>query len=71
MARQRRIAGQRRLVLEQLKANSDEVVFKLLSDILDIEREYRDHRHGVRQAVKSAIDRVAEHDLPSESEQEQ
>ena len=71
MAQQRRVAAQRQVVLEQLKANSEGVVFELLADILSIEREHRDNRHGVRPAIKSAIDRVADHDLPTESEQEQ
>ena len=70
MAQRQRVAAQRQVVLEQLKANSDGVVFELLADILSIEREYRDHRHGVRPAIKSAIDRVADHDLSSDSEQD-
>ena len=71
MAQKQRVSAQRQVVLEQLKANSEGVVFELLADILSIEREYRDHRHGVRPAIKSAIDRVADHDLPNELEPEQ
>lgn len=59
-----RIAKQRKLVVEQLHANSDEVIFELLSDILSIEREHIDNKHGVKEKIKRAIDVVAEHDLP-------
>ena len=68
MAERRKIAGQRQVVLEQLKTNSSDIVFELLSDILSIEREHRDHKRGVVDAVRSAIDRVATHDLPGDRE---
>ena len=61
-----RVNTQRKVVLEQLKANSDDTIFGLLSDILSIEREHRDNKHGVREAIKSVIDRVADHDLSDE-----
>jgi hypothetical protein len=67
MAQSRRVAAQRQVVLEELKANSSPVIFELLGDILSIEREHRDHKHGVREAIKAAVERVAEHDLPEES----
>ncbi len=68
MPQQERVAAQRKLVLDQLRANCSDVVFELLSDILSIEREHRDHKHGVREKVKRAIDVVADHDLPAETE---
>ena len=71
MVERRKAAGQRQVVLEQLRANSSEAVFELLSDILSIEREHRDHKRGVVEAVRSAIDRVATHDLPVNGEGEQ
>lgn len=66
MSQARRISAQRKLVLEQLKEHSNDVVFELLADILSIEREHRDHKHGVKEAIRDAIDRVAQHDIPEE-----
>ena len=68
MSQAKRVAAQRRVVIEQLKENSNEVIFELLADILSIEREHRDHKHGVKESVKDAIDRVAEHDIPFDEE---
>lgn len=61
-------SGQRKVVLEQLRANADDNVFDLLADILSIEREHRDHRYGVKEAIKNAIDRVAESDASDGAE---
>lgn len=66
MTQNNRVKAQRQVVIEQLKLNSSETIFGLLSDILSIEREHRDHKHGVREAIKSALDRVADHDIPDE-----
>ncbi len=63
MSQAKRIAAQRKVIIEQLKVNSNDVIFELLADILSIEREHRDHKHGVKEAVRDAIDRVAEHDI--------
>ena len=63
MSMSKRVNEQRKVVLEQLKANSDDTVFELLVDILSVEREYRGHSHGRRAAVKAQIERVADHDL--------
>ncbi len=63
MKQSKRVMAQRQIVLEQLKANSNELVFELLADILSIEREHRDHKQGVREAIKAAIDRTADHDI--------
>ncbi len=71
MVQRRKAVGQRQVVLEQLKANSTDTVFELLSDILSIEREHRDHKRGVVEAVRSAIDRVATHDVPDNGGREQ
>ncbi len=68
MVKSKRVAAQRQVVLEQLHANSGETIFELLADILSIEREHRDHPHGVREAIKAAIDRVADHDIPEDLE---
>jgi hypothetical protein len=68
MSQAKRISAQRNVVLEQLKANSNDIIFELLADILSIEREHRDHKHGVKEAVRDAIDRVAKHDLTIDEE---
>ncbi len=68
MTQSKRVAVQRRVVLDELKVNSDPVVFELLADILSIEREHKDHKHGVREAIKTAVERTAAHDLPAESD---
>lgn len=66
MTQNKRVKAQRQVVIEQLKVNSSETIFELLSDILSIEREHREHKHGVREAIKSALDRVADHDVSDE-----
>ncbi|MFC1926922.1 hypothetical protein ACFLWV_04145 [Chloroflexota bacterium] len=66
MGQAQRIAAQRNVVIEQLRANSSELIFELLADILSIEREHRDHPHGVKEAIRATIDRVAEYDIPEE-----
>ena len=66
MPQKERIAAQRKLVIDELRANSTDIVFELLADILSIEREHRDHKHGVKEKIKRAIDVVAEHDIPEE-----
>jgi len=66
MPQLKKVSEQRKAVLQQLQANSNDVVFELLADILSIEREHRDHKHGVKEAVKTAIERVAEHDIAKE-----
>ena len=68
MTQSKRVAAQRKVVVEQLQVNSSPVVFDLLVEILSIEREHRDHKHGVQIAIKNAIERVAEHDLTDNSE---
>ena len=64
MTQSRKIQAQRKVVLEELKKNSNAMIFGLLADILSIEREHRDNKHGVRESIKTAIDRTADHDLP-------
>lgn len=68
MSQAKRIAAQRKVILEQLKEHSNDVTFELLADILSIEREHRDHKHGVKEAVRDAIDRVAEYDISHNQE---
>ena len=68
MSQAKRVAAQRKVVIEQLRENSNDVIFELLADILSIEREHRDHKHGVKEAVRDAIDRVAEHDISFDKE---
>ena len=68
MSQAKRVAVQRKVVIEQLRENSNDVIFELLADILSIEREHRDHKHGVKEAVRDAIDRVAEHDISFDKE---
>ena len=63
---QRRMAQQRTVVVEQLREHADDIVFELLSDILEIEREHRERKHGVKVAIKAAVERFADHDLPED-----
>jgi len=63
MNKPRRIAAQRRVVLEELKTNTNDVVFDLLAEILSIERVHRDRRYGVRPDIKAQIERVADRQI--------
>ena len=62
----RKVQSQRRIVLEELRKNADDLKFDLLADILSIEREHIDNKHGVKESIKTAIDRIADHDLSGE-----
>ena len=70
MTQPRLVQAQRRVVLEQLKENSDDLTFELLAEIMAIERDHRESRYGVRQEIKAAIERVADHDIPEKQEEE-
>ena len=61
-----KIAAQRRVVLEELERNSDGAVFEALSDVLATEREYRENRHGVKDAIRKIVERVADDYEPGE-----
>ena len=69
MTQPRLAQAQRRVVIEQLRENSDDLTFDLLAEIMAIERDHRESRYGVRQDIKAAIERIADHDL-AESEDE-
>lgn len=60
MTQLNKVQAQRKIVLEELKKNSSNEIFELLADILSIEREHKDNKHGVKDSIKSAIDRVAD-----------
>ena len=61
-----KIAAQRRVVLEELERNSDGAVFEALSDVLATEREYRENRYGVKDAIRKIVERVADDYDPGE-----
>jgi hypothetical protein len=70
MTQPRLVQAQRRVVLEQLKKNSDDLIFELLAEIMSIERDHRESRYGVVPDIRAAIERVADLDTPEQQEAE-
>ncbi len=71
MTKSGKVQEQRKVVLEELRKNSNGVIFDLLADILSIEREHTDNKYRVKESIKSAIDRTADHDIQSNREKNQ
>lgn len=66
MGQTEKIAAQRKVVLEELERNSKGAVFEAVAEVLATEREYRENRYGVKDAIRKTLERLADEYDPGE-----